>query len=131
MNSMEERPAILPSITVQKKTGCGKMYITLTIKDGGIFEVFNQMGKAGGCAASQSEMAGRLISVALRSGVEPAVLIKQLKGISCQNPHGLGKNQVLSCADAIAQAMEDAQKDLGGFAEAFEKVSLSKEPVSA
>lgn len=122
MTSMVERPDLLFSITIKKKTGCGKMYITITIRDGKIFEVFNQMGKAGGCAASQSEMAGRLISAALRSGVEPQVLVKQLKGISCHLPDGFGESKVLSCADAIAQAMEEVLKNLDAYTKAFQAI---------
>ena len=74
--------------------------------EGKLFEIFNQIGKAGGCVASQSEAIGRLVSLAFRSGVEPEDVIKQLKGISCHIPvwHQAGK--VLSCADAIAKSIE-------------------------
>jgi ribonucleoside-diphosphate reductase alpha chain len=69
--------------------------------------VFNQMGKAGGCAASQSEAIGRLVSLALRSGVQPDTIIKQLKGISCHLPSWGGNgDKILSCADAVAKAIE-------------------------
>jgi len=128
-----ERPSTLFSVTTEKRTGCGKMYITMTLAKGAdgkarVFEVFNQMGKAGGCAASQSEMAGRLISTALRSDIEAGVLIKQLKGISCHAPFGFGENRVNSCADAIAQAMEELQKNIGQYSEilaAFEKTNAA------
>jgi ribonucleoside-diphosphate reductase alpha chain len=73
----------------------------------GIFEVFNQMGKAGGCAASQSEAIGRLASLALRSGVKPDMIVKQLKGISCHLPAWAGNGaKIMSCADAVAKAVE-------------------------
>ena len=88
-------------------TGCGNLYVTVNEDgEGKVFEIFNQIGKAGGCVASQSEAIGRLVSLAFRSGVEPEDVIKQLKGISCHIPvwHQAGK--VLSCADAIAKSIE-------------------------
>jgi ribonucleoside-diphosphate reductase alpha chain len=65
------------------------------------------MGKAGGCAASQSEAIGRLASLALRSGVQPGMIVKQLKGISCHLPSWGGNGgKILSCADAVSKAIE-------------------------
>jgi ribonucleoside-diphosphate reductase alpha chain len=69
------------------------------------FELFNTVGKAGGCAASQCEAIGRLVSLAWRSGLPPEPIVKQLIGISCHKPYGFGENKVVSCADAIAQAI--------------------------
>ncbi|MBP2673674.1 MAG: ribonucleoside-diphosphate reductase, partial [Deltaproteobacteria bacterium] len=61
----------------------------------------------GGCAASQSEAIGRLVSLALRSGVQPEMIIKQLKGISCHLPTWVGNGgKILSCADAVSKAIE-------------------------
>lgn len=108
----KERPAILIGKTTEITTGCGKMYVTINQdQEGNVFEVFTSIGKAGGCAQSQSEAIGRLISLNLRSGVEPEFIIKQLKGISCHMPYGFGAQRVLSCADAVGKALDEAIKN--------------------
>jgi ribonucleoside-diphosphate reductase alpha chain len=101
------RPDTLIGVTKEIKTSCGKLYVTINRDEKGIFEIFNQMGKAGGCAASQSEAIGRLASLALRSGVQPEMIVKQLKGISCHLPSWGGNGgKILSCADAVSKALE-------------------------
>jgi ribonucleoside-diphosphate reductase alpha chain len=88
-------------------TGCGNLYVTVNEdEEGNLFEIFNQIGKAGGCAASQSEAIGRLVSLAFRSGIEPEDVVRQLKGISCHMPVWYQEGKILSCADAIAKAIE-------------------------
>ncbi len=72
----------------------------------GLFEVFATMGKSGGCAASQTEAVSRLISLSLRCGIEPAQIIKQLKGVRCPNQAWEKGGRIYSCADAIAKALE-------------------------
>jgi ribonucleoside-diphosphate reductase alpha chain len=105
--SPRPRPDTLLGVTKEMKTSCGKLYVTINRDEQGIFEIFNQMGKAGGCAASQSEAIGRLVSLALRSGVQPDQIIKQLKGISCHLPTWGGNGgKILSCADAVSKAIE-------------------------
>ncbi len=105
--SPRPRPDILIGVTKEMKTSCGKLYVTINRDEQGIFEIFNQMGKAGGCAASQSEAIGRLVSLALRSGVQPEQIVKQLKGISCHLPTWGGNGgKILSCADAVSKAIE-------------------------
>lgn len=107
--SPKPRPKMLMGRTIEMMTGCGKLYVTINYdEEGEPFEVFTSMGKAGGCAQSQCEAMGRLISLALRSGGEPETIIKQLKGISCHMRYGFGPNQVLSCADAVGKAIEKA-----------------------
>jgi len=89
------------------ETSCGSLYVTVNQDETGRpFEVFTSMGKAGGCASSQSEAIGRLVSLGLRSGVDPDQIIRQLRGISCHLPRGVGRNRVSSCADAVAQALQ-------------------------
>lgn len=101
------RPTVIKGSTRKMKTGCGNLYVTINEdEDGRPFELFNQMGKAGGCAASQCEAIGRLTSLALRSGIDPELIIKQLKGISCHLAIWDNGGRVLSCADAIAKALE-------------------------
>jgi ribonucleoside-diphosphate reductase alpha chain len=101
----KDRPRMLTGKTIQMKTGCGLLYVTINQDEEGAFEIFNTMGKAGGCAASQCEAIGRLVSLAWRSGVDTESVVNQLVGISCHKQIGLGKEKIMSCADAIAKAI--------------------------
>ncbi|HHL40357.1 MAG TPA: vitamin B12-dependent ribonucleotide reductase [Deltaproteobacteria bacterium] len=93
-------------ITRKIKTGCGNLYVTINEdEEGRPCEVFTQIGKAGGCVASQCEAIGRMASLALRSGIDAAEIVKQMRGISCHLPVGYGDGRVMSCADAMAQAL--------------------------
>ncbi len=108
---MERKPRarrdVIHGSTWKIRTGCGNIYVTVNEdEDGRLFEIFNQIGKAGGCAASQSEALGRLVSLAFRSNIEPEDIIRQLKGISCHMPVWHQNGKVLSCADAVAKAIE-------------------------
>lgn len=109
-----DRPKALKGWTYQMQTGCGPLYITVNEDKNGLFELFTTMGKAGGCAASQSEAIGRMVSLAWRSGIQARQVIKQLMGISCHCPSGFGENRVLSCADAVAKAIQ-AHMLAGGY----------------
>ncbi|HHT73853.1 MAG TPA: vitamin B12-dependent ribonucleotide reductase [Firmicutes bacterium] len=102
-----KRPKVTRGQTVRMKTGCGTLYVTINEDEYGICEVFTTIGKAGGCAAAFSEANARLISLALRSGVEPAQIAKQLRGIRCPHPIWEDGKQVLSCPDAIAQVLDE------------------------
>jgi ribonucleoside-diphosphate reductase alpha chain len=106
MVSPKERPEVLPGTTYKLKTGCGNIYVIINDHDGQPFEVFSVMGKSGGCAASYSEAIARLISLALRSGVEPKAIIKQLRGIACHQISWYEGEKIISCADAIGKALE-------------------------
>lgn len=101
------RPTVITGTTTKITTGCGNLYITINVDEKGMpFEVFIQMGKAGGCAASQLEAVGRLVSLALRSGVENKKIINQLRGIRCPSPSWEKGGRIFSCADAIARVLE-------------------------
>lgn len=101
------RPVVTMGTTTKVTTGCGNLYITINIDENGKpFEIFTQMGKAGGCAASQLEALGRLLSLALRSGQDISSVVEQLAGIRCPSPAWEKGGRIFSCADAIAKVIE-------------------------
>jgi ribonucleoside-diphosphate reductase alpha chain len=100
------RPQLLTGETQRMDTGCGKLFVIMNDDEYGPREVFANMGKAGGCASSNTEALGRLISLALKKGASAQEIVEQLKGIRCHVPYGMGPNATLSCADAIGKALE-------------------------
>jgi ribonucleoside-diphosphate reductase alpha chain len=104
---MRKRPAILKGVTRKIDSPLGDMYVTINEdEEGRPFEVFVALGKAGGPAMADAEAIGRLISLALRSGISLRSVHKQLRGISSDRAVGFGANKVLSSPDAIAQVVE-------------------------
>ncbi|MFB0517424.1 MAG: adenosylcobalamin-dependent ribonucleoside-diphosphate reductase [Candidatus Neomarinimicrobiota bacterium] len=101
------RPEITKGVTRRVRTGEGNLYITINEDERGLCEVFTTIGKAGGVAATQAEAISRLISLALRSGVDAREIVKQLKGISGPSPTWENGRLILSTPDAIGQALDD------------------------
>ena len=103
------RPEQTIGVTARVKIGCGNLYVTVNSDEKGICEVFTSLGRNGGCP-SQSEAAARLVSMALRAGVDVQEIIDQLKGIRCMSTIKraamTGGIKVLSCPDAIGKALE-------------------------
>ncbi|MDR2067173.1 MAG: vitamin B12-dependent ribonucleotide reductase [Endomicrobium sp.] len=114
-STKEAKPRVRPNRTVGftflMRTGCGKMYVTVNEDDDGVCEVFTQLGKSGGCTSSQAEAISRLISLALSSGVDQQTIIEQIKGIRCPSPTLAESGAILSCADAVAKALEAYNKE--------------------
>ncbi|MED5433361.1 MAG: adenosylcobalamin-dependent ribonucleoside-diphosphate reductase [Candidatus Neomarinimicrobiota bacterium] len=126
----EKRPRIRPNETVgitrRMRTGEGQLYITINQDDNGLCEVFTTIGKAGGNAAAQSEAISRLISLALRSGIDPNAIVKQLKGISGPNPTWEDGRLILSTPDAIGKALDDYLREDNNSGQALDNNHESK-----
>jgi ribonucleoside-diphosphate reductase alpha chain len=127
------RPAALRGTTRRMPSPLGDLYVTVNEDDGGKpFEVFATLGKAGGAAMADVEGIGRLISLALRSGIPIADVIQQLRGIACDRAVGFGPNKVLSVPDAIAQALtQHMQEKLGVQQELLPLAGTQQAAVSA
>lgn len=108
------RPAVTRGVTERVSTGEGNIFVTINEDEQGICEIFSTIGKAGGHAAAQSEAISRLISIALRSGIDPQEIIGQLKGISGPNPVWENGELILSTPDAIGRALERYLHRRGG-----------------
>jgi ribonucleoside-diphosphate reductase alpha chain len=101
------RPETLRGTTRRVETPLGTLYVNITEDDRGQpFEVFMSLGKAGGALMADVEALGRLISLALRSGIPMREVWRQLRGISSDKVIGLGPHKVLSVPDAVGIAIE-------------------------
>jgi ribonucleoside-diphosphate reductase alpha chain len=109
------RPDTLRGVTRRVDTPLGTLYVTITEDDRGQpFEVFMSLGKAGGAIMADVEAMGRLISLALRSGIPIREVHRQIRGISSDRAIGLGPNKVLSVPDAVGIAIERWMQDKAG-----------------
>ena len=102
----QERPDTLTSVTDKIKTGFGNLYVTISYFNQKPFEVFASIGKSGYTTMADAEAIGRLVSLALRSGVDPKELVNQLKGIGGSEPVFAEGGLVTSIPDAIAKVLE-------------------------
>jgi ribonucleoside-diphosphate reductase alpha chain len=114
--AVRSRPHMLRGVTRKIDSPLGDMYVTINEdEEGRAFEVFVALGKAGGPAMADAEAIGRLISLALRSGISLRAVHKQLRGISSDRAVGFGPNKVLSSPDAIAQVIEKYLEEKEGI----------------
>lgn len=115
-----QRPAALRGYTMKMMSPLGDLYVTINEDvNGRPFEVFCTLGKAGGAAMADAEAIGRLMSLALRSGISITQVKDQVRGISCDRAVGLGPNKVLSVPDAVGQAIERYLLEKEGVQEAL------------
>ena len=104
--TVKERPETLEGFTSRMKTGMGQLYVTVTEYEGQPFEVFATIGKSGRSTTAKTEAIGRLVSLALRSGVKVGNIVEQLKGIGGEHPVFQDGGLVLSIPDAIGRILE-------------------------
>lgn len=128
----KKRPSTVSGSTYKMNTSYGNLYITINDDtNGNPFEVFANIGKAGGFFAAKSEAICRLVSLALRAGIEPAEVINQIKGIRGPMPSWSKKGMILSIPDAIAQVLEEhANKDQPKLELDFKPQDKKEEPAS-
>ena len=103
---VEDRPDVVYGFTRKINTGLGVLYLTVNEVDGRPFEVFATIGKSGRSITAKAEAIGRLVSLALRSGIEVKAIVQQLKGIGGEHPVFQKKGLLLSIPDAIAWVLE-------------------------
>lgn len=107
---MTPTPAVR-GVTPKLGTGCGPLYPHLL--EAAPWFLVDGPGKAGGCAAAQVSALAALVGYALELGGTRAEIAARLTGIRCQ--HSNPTLGALSCSEAVAEALRDAQPDgLGG-----------------
>ena len=102
----QKRPQILEGFTESIKTGMGSLYITVSEFKGRPFELFATVGKSGKSTQAKTEAIGRLISLALRSGIKVDEIIAQISGIRGEHAVFQDRGLIYSIPDAIAKVLE-------------------------
>ncbi len=100
------RPQTLQGFTEVIKTGYGNLYVTVNTFEGNPFEVFVQIGKSGYTTMADAEATGRLVSLALRSGIDVKDVVDQLEGIGGSSPVYSEGKLIMSIPDAIAAVLK-------------------------
>jgi len=116
--AVKQRPDVVYGFTQKINTGLGVLYLTVNEVDGRPFEVFATIGKSGRSITAKAEAIGRLVSLALRSGIEVVDIVSQLKGIGGEHPVFQKKGLLLSIPDAIAWVLETRYLE-GGVSSGF------------
>jgi len=106
MGTKVPRPVAAPGYTIQRRSHCGKLFVTVTTREEKPFEVFIRFGKAGGCCSAMADGIARLVSYGLRSGLDPEDAIKALSGISCHLGPKTCLNEVASAIRLVVRHLE-------------------------
>ncbi|SDX80401.1 adenosylcobalamin-dependent ribonucleoside-diphosphate reductase [Halopenitus persicus] len=100
------RPDSLNGVTQRIETGYGKLYVTINEdENGGPFELFANIGHSGGYTNSFTEALAKVISTALRSGVDPNEIVDELQGTRSPKVAWDKGEQIQSIPDAIGTAL--------------------------
>ena len=122
------RPQSIEGVTERVRTGHGNMYVTINFDENHRpFEVFGNLGKAGGCDSAQLEAISRLVSLALRSGIDPSAVLEQIRGITCCPAWDEG-TLVRSGPDAVALALERHTDGMEGAGDTGRAVQMAFAP---
>jgi ribonucleoside-diphosphate reductase alpha chain len=125
-----QRPDVMMGITYKIATPYGNLYVTINEDSHGAFEVFAQMGKAGGFFSAQTEAITRLISLSLRSNIAIEEIIDQLKGIRGPDVMFSGGQAVYSLPDAVGKILERHVKNQNQLQMNFDESQPATQPVS-
>ena len=107
LGTKQPRPDVLYGVTQRIDTGYGKLYVNINEdSEGRPFELFANIGNSGGFTASFTEALAKTVSTALRSGVDPAEIASELKGIRSPKVAWDKGEQINSIPDAIGTAMQ-------------------------
>lgn len=109
MSPKKPRPKQLRGETLEMKSPCGELYVTLNDNpdSGRLEEIFVRFGKSGTCASLVANALTIITSYGLRSGMEITDAVKGLIGHGCHRPPVLDEDgeRISSCVDAIGRAI--------------------------
>jgi len=123
------RPDVLHGASQRIDTGFGKIYVNVNDDENGRpFEVFLNTGKSGGFTNGFTEALAQMISVALRSGVDPEEVIDGISGIKSPRVAWDQGEQIESIPDGVATGLRrHIDRDLSGVREGAQSLAEDSE----
>lgn len=103
-----EKEDVLRTTRYAIKTGCGKLYVSVSKTNIGVQRLDVQIGKNGHCQHVLLDALGKVATLALENGVEPHELAKQLVGYNCEKPFFSNElqQQFSSCVDCVGYLLK-------------------------
>ena len=108
---LPKRPADLPATNSKRRSGCGKLIISVAEKDGKPYECI--INNKGGCTAMNDAL-GQMISLSMRWNVPTWDIIKTLRNVTCPIAYKKfteGKCDGKSCSDVVGRVIESLIPD--------------------
>jgi ribonucleoside-diphosphate reductase alpha chain len=108
---LPKRPSDLPATNSKRRSGCGKLIISVAEKDGNPYECI--ISNKGGCTAMNDAL-GQMISLSMRWNVPTWDIIKTLRNVTCPVAYkkfSEGNCDGKSCSDVIGRVIESLIPD--------------------
>jgi ribonucleoside-diphosphate reductase alpha chain len=108
---LPKRPSDLPATNSKRRSGCGKLIISVAEKDGKPYECI--INNKGGCTAMNDAL-GQMISLSMRWNVPTWDIIKTLRNVTCPVAYkkfSEGNCDGKSCSDVIGRVIESLIPD--------------------
>lgn len=106
-----KRPECLEGYTIQQKTACGSLYLTMNELNDKLFEIRMTLGKSGSCYSIMFQTIALLLSVMLQEGISREKIRKTLENQfegNCGNAFWQDGVYYYSCIDFIVhKILED------------------------
>ncbi len=118
-----QRPSVIRGVTERVRTAHGNLFVTVNVdEEGQPFEVFATLGKAGSTESAHLEAVSRLVTMALRAGVDPDEVTSHLRGIT-DEPVWDDGTLIRSAPDAVALVLGRHLADAGDDAQPLKGVA--------
>ena len=108
---LPKRDADLPATNSKRRSGCGKLIISVAEKDGKPYECI--INNKGGCTAMNDAL-GQMISLSMRWNVPTWDIIKTLRNVTCPIAYKKfteGECDGKSCSDVVGRVIESLIPD--------------------
>lgn len=100
------RPEVVEGKTYRVSTTFGEMFVTVNGDQQGVFEVLAQMNRSTDPLNDYTQVLSRLISLALRYGIDPEEVKKNITGVGGSLSEYVRRKAIPSCPDALADILD-------------------------